>query len=112
MQRDVGGRIPVDSSDDSTWEGSGETAAMEHTGRGEWSPELPDVFPGKGRTVEMPRGGVPGQSGNEDGNAGALRAPACPCYRGDSGGRKIPPPTVIPVRHAKHSGTVQCNKGA
>ena len=77
MRRDVGGRIPVDSSDDSTREGGGETAAMEQTSRGEWYPELPDVFPSEGRTAEMPSGGVPGQSGDEDSNAGALRAPAC-----------------------------------
>ena len=78
MRGDVGGQIPVESSDESTREGGGETAAMGHTGRGEWSPELPDVFPGEGRNAEMPSGGVPRQSGNEDGNAGALRAPACP----------------------------------
>ena len=35
-------------------------------------------FPEKGGTAEMPRGGVPGVSGDEDGNAGALRALACP----------------------------------
>ena len=73
---------------------------MEHTGRREWSPDLPDVFPGEGRTEEMPRGGVPGQSGDEDGNAGALCAPACPQHRSDSGGKKPPPPTVRPVRHS------------
>ena len=40
--------------------------------------ELPDVLSGKGRTAEMPHGGVPGGSGDKDGNAGALRAPSCP----------------------------------
>ena len=73
---------------------------MKHTGRGEWSPELLDVFPGKGRTAEMPIGRVPGQSGDEDGNAGALHALACPQHSGDSGGRKLPPPMVRLVRHA------------
>ena len=73
-----------------------ETAAMKHTG-GECSPELTDVFPGEGRIAEMPRGGVPGQSGDEDGNAGALRVTACPRHRGDSGGRKLPSPTVLPA---------------
>ena len=48
----------------------------------------------------MPHGGVPGESDDEDGNPGALRAPACPRHRGDARGRKIPPPTVRPVRHA------------
>ena len=73
---------------------------MDHTGRREWAPELPDVLSGKGGTTEMPRGGVPGKSGDEDGNAGALSAPACPRHRGDDGGRKIPSPTVRPVQHS------------
>ena len=47
-----------------------------------------------------PIGGVPVETGNEYGDAGALRAPACPRHRGDSGGRKLPPPTVRQVRHA------------
>ena len=73
---------------------------MDQTGRGEGAPELPDVLSGKGGTAEMPRVGVPGESGDEDGNAGALLAPACPQHRGDSGRRKPPPHTVLPVRHA------------
>ena len=48
----------------------------------------------------MPHGGVPGEIGDEDGNAGALRASTCPRHGGDSVGRKLPPPTVRPVRHA------------
>ena len=48
----------------------------------------------------MPLGRVPGKSGDEDGNAGALRAQACPRHYGDTGGRKVSPPTVRPVRHA------------
>ena len=96
----AGGRLPVESSDDSTWEGGGETATTDHTGRGEGAPELPDVLFGKGGTAEMPRGGVTRESGEKDGNTGALCAPACPRHRGDSGGRKIPPPTVRPVRQA------------
>ena len=48
----------------------------------------------------MPCGGVPGHSGNKDGNAGELCAPACLQHRGDSGGRKPSPPTVSLVRHA------------
>ena len=45
----------------------------------------------------MTRGGVPGETGNEDGNAGALRATECPRHRGDSEVRKPPPPTVRQV---------------
>ena len=47
----------------------------------------------------MPRGRVSGESGSEDGNAGELYAPACPQHHGDSGGRKLSPPTVRQVRH-------------
>ena len=78
MRGDARGRIPIESSHDSTWEGGGETAAMEHTGRGEWPLELPYVLSGKGGTAEMSCVGVPRESGDEDINAGALRAPACP----------------------------------
>ena len=48
----------------------------------------------------MSGGGVPGQSGDEDGNAGALRVPACPRHCGDSGGRELPSPMVRPMQHA------------
>ena len=78
MRGDAGGWIPVDSSDDSTREGGVDTAAIDHTGRGEWPPELPDVLSSKGGTAEIPRGGVPRDSGNKDGDAGALCALACP----------------------------------
>ena len=37
-------------------------------------------------------------SGNEDGNAGALPAPACPRHRGHYGGGKPSPPTLRPMR--------------
>ena len=90
MRGDAGGRIPVKSSDDSTWECGGETAAMDHTGRKEWPPELTDVLSVKGGTAEIPRGGVPRESGNEDSNAGALRAPAFPRHKL---WRKETPPT-------------------
>ena len=98
--RDVGGRIRVESYDDSTQEGGGDTAAMEHNGRGDWTPDLQDFLPGKGRTAEMSSGGVPGKRGNEDSNAGALRAPAYPQHRGDHVERKPPPHTVHLMRHA------------
>ena len=107
VQRDVGGRIPVESYDDSTCEGGRDTAATEHTDRGDQTPDLKDVLPGEGRTTEIPSGGVPGQSGDEDGNAGALRAPACTRHRGDSVGRKLLPPTVRPVRHASPPAGVE-----
>ena len=82
---DAGGRLPVESSDNSTWESGRETATMEHTGRREGAPELPDVLSGKVWTAEMPRVGVPRKSGDEDDNAGAVLAPACLRHGGDSG---------------------------
>ena len=100
MRRNFGTRIPVKSYDDSTQEGGRDTAAMDHTGHGDSTPDLQDFLPVEVRTAEMSSGGVPGQSGNEDGNAGTLRAPACTRHRGDSGGRKIHPPTVPLMRHA------------
>ena len=54
MWGDVGSRMPVKPSHESIQDGGGETAAMEHTGHGEWSPELLDVFPGEGRTEKFP----------------------------------------------------------
>ena len=50
---------------------------MEHTRRGDRTPDLPDVLPGEGSTTEMLSVGVPGESDDEDVNAGALHAPAC-----------------------------------
>ena len=72
---------------------------MDNPDIGQGPPGIPDVLSGKGGTTDMPRGGVPRETGDEDGNAGALRAPACTRQRGDAGGRKFPPPTVHQVRH-------------
>ena len=100
MRRVVGGRIPVESYDDSTWEGGGDTSAMEHPGHRGWASDLQDDLPGEGRPVELSSGGMPGQSGGEGGNAGAILARECPRHCGNSGRRKNPPPTVRPMRHA------------
>ena len=100
MRRAAGSRLPVESSDDSTWEGGGATTSVVHPGRGKVPPGILDVLYGKGETADMPRGGVPGETGDEDGNAGALFVTACPRHRGDTGGRKLLPPTVLQVRHA------------
>ena len=100
----AGGQIPVESSDDSTWEGGRETATMDYTGRMDGAPGLPHVLSGKGGTTDMPRVGVPGKSVDKDGNAGAFCAPACCRHCGDSGGRKLPTPTVSLVQHAVPTG--------
>ena len=73
---------------------------MENHDRGQGTPGVPDVLSGKGGTVEMPREEVPGETGDEDGDAGTLCAPACPLHRDDTRGRKLPSPTVRQVRHA------------
>ena len=72
MRRVVGRGIPVESYDDSTWERGGYTSEMEHPGRGDWASGFQDDLPGNGRPAELPGGGMPGQSGNKDGNTGAL----------------------------------------
>ena len=100
MRRAVGGRISVESYDDSTWKGGGDTSAMDHPGRGYCASDLQDDLPGTWRPAELSIGRMPGQSGNENGKAGALRALAFPRHRGDSEGRKLSPPTVRPMQHA------------
>ena len=100
MRRAVGVRIPFESYDDSTWESGGDTLAMEHPGRGDRASDLQDDLTGEGRTAELSSGGMPVQSGDKDGNVGALRAPEYPRHRGNSVERKLPPPTVRPMRHA------------
>ena len=78
MRRSVDSRFPVESYDESTWEGGRDTSAMKHPGRGDWASDLQDDLPGEGRPAEIPSGGMPGQSGDKDGNVGALREPSCP----------------------------------
>ena len=99
VRRVDGGGIPDESSDESTWEGGGEMSAMENPGRGGRATAFLNDFPGQGSPAEMPGGGVPRPSGDEDRNAGALPAPVCPQHRGCSVGGKLPPPTVRPKRH-------------
>ena len=55
---------------------------------------------GQGRPAKIPGGGMPGPSGDEDGDAGTLSTSAYPGHHGHSGGGKPPPPTVNPMRHA------------
>ena len=100
VRRAAGSWIPVESSDDSIWEGGGATKPVDHPDREKGPPGIPDFISGKGGTADMPRGGVPGENGDKYRNAGALRAPACTQHRSDSGGRKFPPPTVRQVQHA------------
>ena len=100
VQRTAGGWLPVESYDESTWESGGAKTLVEHPGRGQGPPGIPDVLSEKKGTADMPRGGVRRENGKKDGNAGALRALACPQYFSDAGGRELPPPTVRQVRYA------------
>ena len=52
----------------------------------------------------MPGGGMPGPSGDENGNASALPAPPCPRHCGHYGGEKLSPPTVVVQRQALEEG--------
>ena len=71
-----------------------------HPIQGKGPQGIPDVISGKGGTADTPCGGVPVETGDKDGNAGALFAPACPRHRGDAGGRKLPPLAVRQVQDA------------
>ena len=73
----AGGRINVESSDESTWESGGVKTPMDNPDR-DRGPGIPDVLSDKVGTTAMPRGGVPRETGDEEYNTGALRAPACP----------------------------------
>ena len=75
--RVVGGGIPDESYDESTWEGGRNKTAMEHPGCGGWASDFQNDLPGKGRPAELPCGEMHGTSGNKDGNACALNALAC-----------------------------------
>ena len=52
---------------------------------------------GKAQNTELPRQGVSGTGGDEDGDAGSFLPPACLGYRHHFGGWKTPPPTVPPM---------------
>ena len=85
-----GGRIPDQSSNDSTWEGGRDTTEMENPGSGGRAADFPNDISGKGRPVELTSGGMPGPSGDEDGNAGALPEPECPRQHVHYGGGNPP----------------------
>ena len=100
MRGDDGSGIPGESSDDSTWEGGGDTTELENTVRKGRATDISNVIPGEWRPKETPSGGMPGPSGDKDGNEGAIPALVCPRHHGNSVGEKPPPPTVNLMRHA------------
>ena len=68
------------------------------------------TFPAKGGPQSCPVEGCLGPSGDKDGNAGALTAPACPQHCVNSGGGKPPPSTVRPMQHSGPPGTLDCGR--
>ena len=95
-----GGGICGRSQDDSAWAIGRGATDLEKLGRGGIAADISLSLPGQGRPVELPGGGMPGPSGDEDGDAGPFTIPACPGHRGHYGGEKPPSPTVHPIRHA------------
>ena len=67
---------------------------LENLGHGGRAADVPHGLPGQGRSAELTSGEMPGTSGDKDGDAGTLYAPACPGHHGNFGGEKHPPPTV------------------
>ena len=120
MQRDVGGRVPVESFDKSTREGGRETAAMEHTVRGGRNSDYRMSFPAKGGPRKCPVAGCPGRVATrtemrvhfvhrhvldimvilEEENFPHPRCTRCNM--------------IVPRRalNGRHPGTAQCKKGA
>ena len=88
------------SHNDSEWASGRGATELENLGHGGRAADISNGILGQGRPAELPGGGMPGPSGNEDGDAGPLPIPASPGHRGHSGGGNPPPPTVHPMRHA------------
>ena len=95
-----GSRICGRSQDDSEWAGGRGAAELENLIDRGISADLSNGLPVQGRPAELPGGGMPGTSGDEDGDAGALPAPEFPRHRVYYGGGKPPPPTVHTMRHS------------
>ena len=60
MRGEAGGRINVDSSDESTWESGGAKMPVDNHARGKGPPGVPDVLSGKGAPRRCPMEGCPG----------------------------------------------------
>ena len=87
-----GGVIFGGSQDDTTWASARRETELEnlrHRGR---STDVLHGLPGQGTPAEMPGGGIPRKSGDEDGNAGSFSAPESPGHRGSFVGGKPPHP--------------------
>ena len=68
------------------------TAATVDPPGGRGSQDIQDVLPSEGGTEVVSSGGVPGGGSDEDGDAGALRAPAHTQHCGDAEEVNLPLP--------------------
>ena len=71
-------RIPSKSPGDSECEGGRDETELENPGRGVRDTDISYGIPGQGIPAELPGGGMPRTSGNEERDAGAIPEPACP----------------------------------
>ena len=88
--------------EDTTWASNRGDMDMENLDHGGRTADVTHDLTDQGRPTEMPGGGIPRTSGDEDGNAGTFYAPECTGKYGHFGGEKPPPPTVPLVRHTGH----------
>ena len=95
-----GGGICGGTPDDLAWESGRDAKDLETLVHGGRAAEISNRLSDQGRTADLPGGGMPGPSGNEDVNAGPFPIQAFPVHRGHSGGEKPPPPTMHLMRHA------------
>ena len=93
------GGICGETHNDSAWESGRGATELEDIGHRGIAVGISNGLPGQGSPTELPGGGMPRPSGNEDGDGGALPALACPQHRGHYVGGKLPPPTVHLMRH-------------
>ena len=95
-----GGMIYGGTQDDSAWASGRGATELENLVHGGRAADILHGLPVQGRPAELPGGGTPGPSCDEDGDASLFPIPACYGHRGHSGVGKPPPPTVHPMRHA------------
>ena len=99
IQGGDGGWIIGGSQDDTAWASSRGEMNLEKLGHWGISADVPHGLPGQGRLAELPGEGMPRTSGDEDGDAVTLYAPACPGHCGHLVVGKNPLPTVTVMQH-------------
>ena len=92
-----GGGICGGTQDDSAWDSFRGATELENLGHGGIATDISHGISVQGRPADLPGRGMPGPSGDEDGDAGPFPIPACPVHRGHSRGGKPFPLTVHPM---------------